>query len=120
MPSESPSPAPVDLRRRSTEPSKPPTKASHSHTPVRKRDRNARFPCPKCGKVFTRNYNRLAHETVHEPDHPRPFICPAASCKKAFARKYDARRHYRLHIIRDHAPAELVERIVDSRRAPKP
>lgn len=54
---------------------------------------------------------------MHDPNHPRPFFCPAQSCKKAFARKYDACRHYRqLHVQRDGAPLELLERIVDTRR----
>lgn len=82
----------------------------------RRRRLRGYFPCSKCGRVFGRNYNLTAHGLTHDPEQPRPFVCPVKGCDKAFARKYDAQRHYRkLHVNQGSLPPEWVDRIVDSR-----
>lgn len=68
------------------------------------------FVCPDCGRVFGRYYNLVAHGLVHDPNQPRPYICPEPNCRKAFARKYDARRHFhRTHVRRGGCPNAKID-----------
>lgn len=108
-------------KRSNPTPSQPGHKSQRGAARVSRRprteDKPRSFPCDTCGKVFHRKYNLLAHELMHDPSHPRPFICPADACKKAFARKYDACRHYRqIHCRHEGMPQEWIHHIVDTRR----
>ncbi|KAI0914790.1 hypothetical protein F4823DRAFT_192149 [Ustulina deusta] len=51
----------------------------------------ARFPCPDCGRTFTRKANRDAH--VRSKYGERPYACDV--CPRAFTRSNDLRRHVR-------------------------
>ncbi|KAB0390175.1 hypothetical protein E2I00_015033 [Balaenoptera physalus] len=51
------------------------------------------FPCPTCGKCFTKSSNLIEHQTLHTGQ--RPFKC--ADCGVAFAQPSRLARHQRIH-----------------------
>jgi uncharacterized C2H2 Zn-finger protein len=53
----------------------------------------ANFHCAQCGKLFSRVWNYNAHLDTHNPDRPRPHVCPEQDCGKAFVRRTDLTRH---------------------------
>ncbi|KAI5795610.1 hypothetical protein EDC01DRAFT_652911 [Geopyxis carbonaria] len=61
----------------------------------------ANFNCKQCGKYFSRIWNYNAHQETHDPDRPRPHICPAQDCDKAFVRRTDLTRHTQCVHIKD-------------------
>ena len=54
---------------------------------------NPAFPCPKCSKVFLKQYNLKSHMNSHSTE--KPFQC--SKCPKTFARSHDKKRHELLH-----------------------
>jgi hypothetical protein len=58
--------------------------------------RQARHPCPRCSKRFTRPFNLRSHMLAH--DNERPYACDGkmatgAKCKSRFSRRADLVRH---------------------------
>ncbi|KAJ8903181.1 hypothetical protein NDN08_004291 [Rhodosorus marinus] len=57
----------------------------------------------RCGKKFTRKYDRKVHMRVHNDE--RPYRCKIQSCDKSFRWRSGLRNHMRWH-----APAEETSR----------
>jgi hypothetical protein len=48
----------------------------------------SRFP-----PAFARAYNLKTHMATHDPNRPKPHVCPHKSCGRSFSRKHDLGRH---------------------------
>ncbi|KAH8120605.1 hypothetical protein DFH11DRAFT_1685856 [Phellopilus nigrolimitatus] len=56
-------------------------------------DPQKKFQCSQCPRAFARAYNLKTHMGTHDPDRPKPFICPHDGCGRKFSRKHDLGRH---------------------------
>ena len=71
-----------------------------------------KFICPECGHreyrfysflfileaqcfflVSARKHNLKTHMETHNPNRPKPFVCPEGDCGHPFTRKHDLKRH---------------------------
>ncbi|GBB87900.1 hypothetical protein RclHR1_01440015 [Rhizophagus clarus] len=57
-----------------------------------------RFACPICNRCFARKFNMQTHQTTHDVDRVKPFVCNYPDCDHSFTRKHDLKRHiYGIH-----------------------
>ncbi|XP_068112377.1 gastrula zinc finger protein XlCGF53.1-like [Hyperolius riggenbachi] len=71
----------------------PSSEDSSGKTHTVKKGDDKRFPCPECGKCYTRNSHLIVHLNVHSGE--RPFSC--SECGKCFSQKGNLLRHQRRH-----------------------
>ncbi|KAF8898423.1 hypothetical protein BD779DRAFT_1431326, partial [Infundibulicybe gibba] len=43
--------------------------------------------------AFARAYNLKTHMGTHDPNRPKPHVCPHRNCGRSFSRKHDLGRH---------------------------
>ncbi|CAB4436357.1 unnamed protein product [Rhizophagus irregularis] len=61
-------------------------------------DQKKRFACPICNRCFARKFNMQTHQTTHDVDRVKPFVCNYPDCDHSFTRKHDLKRHiYGIH-----------------------
>lgn len=56
-------------------------------------DPKKRHKCNVCGRGFARLFNLKSHSQTHDPQRPKPHICPHDSCARSFSRLHDLERH---------------------------
>ncbi|EIN13643.1 hypothetical protein PUNSTDRAFT_117360 [Punctularia strigosozonata HHB-11173 SS5] len=56
-------------------------------------DPRKKYKCPSCPRAFARAYNLKTHMATHDPNRPKPHMCPHKSCGRSFSRKHDLGRH---------------------------
>ncbi|KAI9660250.1 MAG: hypothetical protein M1831_003557 [Alyxoria varia] len=52
-----------------------------------------KFICPICSREFPRKFNCTTHMETHNPNRPRPHVCPIQGCHKGFFRSSELKRH---------------------------
>ncbi|TDL28780.1 hypothetical protein BD410DRAFT_243784 [Rickenella mellea] len=67
-------------------------------------DPRKKYQCAQCPRAFARAYNLKTHMATHDPNRPKPHICPHRACSRSFSRKHDLGRHL-VSIHRDETPA---------------
>ncbi|EIM83485.1 uncharacterized protein STEHIDRAFT_123901 [Stereum hirsutum FP-91666 SS1] len=83
-----------------TVPPIPPVLSVQDATELELGQSRRKHQCPQCNRAFARAYNLKTHMDTHNPDRPKPHICPFRSCGRSFSRKHDLQRH-RAAIHRD-------------------
>ncbi|KIK69919.1 hypothetical protein GYMLUDRAFT_67179 [Collybiopsis luxurians FD-317 M1] len=63
------------------------TEEVHKGNPRRK------YKCTICPRAFDRAFNLKTHLETHNPNRPKPYVCPHSACLRAFSRKHDLGRH---------------------------
>ncbi|KAJ3750018.1 hypothetical protein DFH05DRAFT_1385340 [Lentinula detonsa] len=58
-----------------------------------KGDPRKKYRCNVCPRAFARAYNLKTHLATHDPDRPKPHVCPHRACGRSFSRKHDLGRH---------------------------
>ncbi|KAL4068296.1 hypothetical protein V8B97DRAFT_888053 [Scleroderma yunnanense] len=58
-----------------------------------KEDPRKKYQCPTCPRAFARAYNLKTHMATHDPNRPKPHVCPHRTCGRSFSRKHDLGRH---------------------------
>ncbi|KAL0950797.1 hypothetical protein HGRIS_007563 [Hohenbuehelia grisea] len=58
-----------------------------------KGDPRRKYRCNVCQRSFARAFNLKTHMNTHDPNRPKPFVCPHRSCGRSFSRKHDLGRH---------------------------
>ncbi|KZT23753.1 hypothetical protein NEOLEDRAFT_1068712 [Neolentinus lepideus HHB14362 ss-1] len=56
-------------------------------------DPRKKYSCPTCNRAFARAYNLKTHIATHDPNRPKPHVCPHRACGRSFSRKHDLGRH---------------------------
>lgn len=56
-------------------------------------DPRRKYPCAQCPRAFARAYNLKTHMATHDPNRPKPHVCPHRACSRSFSRKHDLGRH---------------------------
>ncbi|KIY51333.1 hypothetical protein FISHEDRAFT_27185, partial [Fistulina hepatica ATCC 64428] len=56
-------------------------------------DPRKKYKCTICPRAFARAYNLKTHMATHDPNRPKPHVCPYRSCGRSFSRKHDLGRH---------------------------
>lgn len=71
-------------------------------------DPRRKYRCSQCPRAFARAYNLKTHMATHDPNRPKPHVCPHPSCSRSFSRKHDLGRHL-VSIHRDEPAAAGLE-----------
>lgn len=56
-------------------------------------DARRKYKCPTCPRAFARAFNLKTHLATHDPNRPKPHVCPHKACGRSFSRKHDLGRH---------------------------
>ncbi|TFL06502.1 hypothetical protein BDV98DRAFT_559524 [Pterulicium gracile] len=56
-------------------------------------DSRRKYRCSHCPRGFARAFNLKTHMATHDPNRPKPFVCPHRTCSRSFSRKHDLGRH---------------------------
>ncbi|TFY83318.1 hypothetical protein EWM64_g696 [Hericium alpestre] len=80
-------------------------------------DSRRKHQCPSCFRAFARAYNLKTHMDTHNPDRPKPHMCPHPSCGRQFSRKHDLQRH-RAAIHRDQSSGTSVSPVARAAALP--
>ncbi|XP_039508823.1 zinc finger protein 32-like isoform X2 [Pimephales promelas] len=77
------------------------TETTSSQTEVQKTKSDRKFPCPHCGKCFTRRHNLIYHIRIHTGE--KPFVCH--QCGESFRLQSICDIHVKSHTERLHLSA---------------